>query len=96
MVKKNNFEEALNLRKIEIEINEKISKEDIPAATQLFTPDWIVRYMVENSLGRLWLEGHPNDSLKADWKYYLDEAEQELEGQKQLDEIREEIGRAHV
>ena len=37
----------------------KIKKEDIPAATQLFTPDWIVRYMVENSLGRLWVEGHP-------------------------------------
>lgn len=40
--------------------NIKISKENIPAATQLFTPDWIVRYMVENSLGRLWLEGHPD------------------------------------
>ena len=40
--------------------NVKITKENIPAATQLFTPDWIVRYMVENSLGRLWLEGHPN------------------------------------
>ncbi|MBU4541189.1 MAG: BREX-1 system adenine-specific DNA-methyltransferase PglX [Firmicutes bacterium] len=70
--------------------NVKITKERIPAATQLFTPDWIVRYMVENSLGRLWLEGHPNDSLKADWKYYLDEAEQEPEVQKQLDAIREE------
>lgn len=41
--------------------NVKISKENIPAATQLFTPDWIVRYMVENSLGRLWLEGHPTN-----------------------------------
>ena len=40
--------------------NVKITKENIPAATQLFTPDWIVRYMVENSLGRLWVEGHPN------------------------------------
>ncbi|MGD8401972.1 MAG: BREX-1 system adenine-specific DNA-methyltransferase PglX, partial [Bacillota bacterium] len=70
--------------------NIKISKEDIPAATQLFTPDWIVRYMVENSLGRLWLEGHPNDGLKAGWKYYLDEAEQEAEVQAQLAKIREE------
>ena len=43
--------------------NVKITKERIPAATQLFTPDWIVRYMVENSLGRLWLEGHPNAEL---------------------------------
>lgn len=56
--------------------NVKITKEKIPAATQLFTPDWIVRYMVENSLGRLWIESHPNDALKANWKYYLDEAEQ--------------------
>ena len=70
--------------------NVKISKENIPAATQLFTPDWIVRYMVENSLGRLWLEGHPNDTLKSEWKYYLDEAEQEADVQKQLDEIRKE------
>ena len=43
--------------------------------------------MVENSLGRLWLEGHPNDSLKAEWKYYLDEVEQESEVQAQLDVI---------
>ncbi|MEY8367762.1 BREX-1 system adenine-specific DNA-methyltransferase PglX [Anaerovoracaceae bacterium 42-11] len=70
--------------------NTKISKDRIPAATQLFTPDWIVRYMVENSLGRLWLEGHPNDSLKAEWKYYLEEAEQEPEVEAQLLEIRKE------
>lgn len=71
--------------------NVKITKERIPAATQLFTPDWIVRYMVENSLGRLWLEGHPNDALKSEWKYYLDEAEQEVDVQKQLEAIREEF-----
>ncbi len=70
--------------------NIKITKENIPAATQLFTPDWIVHYMVENSLGRLWLEGHPNDALKSEWKYYLDEAEQEPEVQAQLDTIRKE------
>ena len=70
--------------------NVKITKENIPAATQLFTPDWIVRYMVENSLGRLWVEGHPNDELKSQWKYYLDEAEQEPEVQTQLAEIRKE------
>ena len=64
--------------------NVKITKENIPAATQLFTPDWIVRYMVENSLGRLWLEGHPNAELQGDWKYYLEEAEQEPEVQTQL------------
>lgn len=54
--------------------NVKVSKENIPAATQLFTPDWIVRYMVENSLGRLWLAGHPDDELQAKWKYYVPEA----------------------
>ena len=70
--------------------NVKITKENIPAATQLFTPDWIVRYMVENSLGRLWVEGHPNDDLKANWKYYLEEAEQEPDVQMQLAEIRKE------
>ena len=67
----------------------KISKENIPAATQLFTPDWIVRYMVENSLGRLWLEGHPNDDLKSQWKYYLEDAKQPENVQAQLDNIRE-------
>lgn len=70
--------------------NVKITKENIPAATQLFTPDWIVRYMVENSLGRLWVEGHPNDELKSQWKYYLEEAQQEPEVQAQLAEIRKE------
>jgi len=70
--------------------NIKITKENIPAATQLFTPDWIVNYMVENSLGRLWLEGHPNEELKSKWKYYLEEAEQEPEVEKQLAQIREE------
>ncbi|MGN8888059.1 BREX-1 system adenine-specific DNA-methyltransferase PglX [Blautia sp. HCP28S3_G10] len=68
----------------------KITKEEIPAVTQLFTPDWIVRYMVENSLGRLWLEGHPDEALKEKWKYYLDEAEQEPEVQTKLDTIKEE------
>ena len=85
--------------------NIKITKENIPAATQLFTPDWIVHYMVENSLGRLWLEGHPATKSKflpehnADgsvrvedgkWNYYLEEAEQEPEVQAQLAEIRKE------
>jgi hypothetical protein len=70
--------------------NVKITKERIPSATQLFTPDWIVRYMVENSLGRLWLEGHPNAELHDGWKYYLDEAEQEPEVEAQLAKLREE------
>ena len=73
--------------------NIKISKEKIPAATQLFTPDWIVRYMVENSLGRLWVEGHPDDAMKAGWKYYLEEAPQEPEVEAQLDAIRAEYAK---
>ena len=70
--------------------NGKITKEEIPAVTQLFTPDWIVRYMVENSLGRLWVEGHPDCGLKENWKYYLEEAQQEPEAQAKLAEIRKE------
>lgn len=66
----------------------KVSKENIAAATQLFTPDWIVRYMVENSLGRLWTDGHPETSAKPNWKYYLEEAEQTEEVNAQLAEIR--------
>lgn len=68
----------------------KITKEEVPAITQLFTPDWIVRYMVENSLGRLWVEGHPDADLQGRWKYYLEEAEQEPEVQAELAKIREE------
>lgn len=70
--------------------NVKITKERIPSATQLFTPDWIVRYMVENSLGRMWVEGHPNDFLKSQWKYYLEEAEQEESVKAELAKIREQ------
>ncbi|PWA10016.1 BREX-1 system adenine-specific DNA-methyltransferase PglX [Pueribacillus theae] len=69
--------------------NKKITKENIPAATQLFTPKWIVQYMVENSLGRLWLESHPNEDLQANWKYYLEEAEQEPEVQAELDKLKD-------
>lgn len=68
----------------------KITKEEVPAVTQLFTPDWIVRYMVENSLGRMWVEGHPDEELKSKWKYYLNEAEQEEFVQHELDKIKAE------
>ena len=67
--------------------NIKISAADIPAATQLFTPDWIVRYMVENSLGRLWTEGHGKPE-NANWKYYLEEAEQEDTVKSELEKLR--------
>ena len=65
------------------------TKDDIPAATQLFTPDWIVRYMTENSLGRLWIDGHP-DFNHDEWKYYLEEAQQEPNVIEQLNKIKEE------
>ncbi|MDE6670948.1 MAG: BREX-1 system adenine-specific DNA-methyltransferase PglX [Ruminococcus sp.] len=67
--------------------NIKINSVTIPFATQLFTPDWIVRYMVENSLGRLWLDGH-EDFDKSEWLYYLDEPEQLENVRIQLDKIR--------
>lgn len=74
--------------------NVKITKERIPSATQLFTPDWIVRYMVENSLGRLWYEGHPESAdLKEAWKYYLDEAQQEEAVQAELAKLKEEYAK---
>ncbi|MBQ8913712.1 MAG: BREX-1 system adenine-specific DNA-methyltransferase PglX [Lachnospiraceae bacterium] len=77
--------------------NIKITKERIPAATQLFTPDWIVRYMVENSLGRVWIDHLRAVDETADekkiaeefgWKYYLPEAEQEAEVTAELVKIR--------
>ncbi|RDW18790.1 BREX-1 system adenine-specific DNA-methyltransferase PglX [Oceanobacillus chungangensis] len=68
--------------------NIKITKDTLPAATQLFTPNWIVRYMVENSLGRIWLESNPKSNLRSGWKYYLDDAEQEDSVLNQLEEIR--------
>lgn len=69
--------------------NRKITKDTIAPATQLFTPDWIVRYMVENSLGRLWLEGHPDETLQAKWKYYIPEAKQEEAVEEKLIALRE-------
>lgn len=74
----------------------KITKDEIPAVTQLFTPDWIVRYMVENSVGRIWIEHLRANDPTADekelaehfgWKYYLPEAEQEPEVQAKLDAV---------
>lgn len=69
--------------------NVKITKDRIASVTQLFTPHWIVKYMVENSLGRLWVEGHPDKELKNSWKYYIDEAEQEEVVEQELREIKE-------
>ncbi len=65
-----------------------ITKDTLPAVTQLFTPDWIVRYMVENSVGRIWLESNPNSPLKSSMKYYIEDADQENVVQRKLDEIK--------
>ena len=65
-----------------------ITKDTLPAVTQLFTPKWIVRYMAENSVGRIWLESYPTSPLRAEMDYYVDEAEQTEEVQRQLDAIR--------
>lgn len=65
-----------------------ITKDTLPAVTQLFTPDWIVRYMAENSVGRIWLESYPDSSLRASMKYYVDDAKQEEDVQKKLDAIK--------
>ena len=57
----------------------KAGKDEIPAATQLFTPEWIVRYLVENSLGRLWMLNHPESSLKSKMKYYIEPIDKETD-----------------
>lgn len=66
----------------------KITKDTLPAVTQLFTPDWIIRYMAENSVGRIWLESYPNSPIKGDMKYYVEDAEQTEDVKKKLEEIK--------
>jgi len=68
-------------------IGKVVKSEDIPAATQLFTPNWIVQYLVQNSVGRLWLMANPASSLKSQWPYYIEPAEQTPEVQAQLDAL---------
>jgi len=51
--------------------SKKAGADEIPAATQLFTPDWIVRYLVQNTVGRLWMQNHPDSQLYRDWEYYI-------------------------
>ena len=68
-------------------IGKVVKSEDIPAATQLFTPNWIVQYLVQNSVGRLWLMANPGSRLKSQWPYYIEPAEQTPEVQAQLDAL---------
>ena len=65
-----------------------ITKETLPAVTQLFTPDWIVRYMAENSVGRIWMESYPQSSLRREMRYYVDDPVQPEEVQSKLEEIK--------
>jgi Eco57I restriction-modification methylase len=71
-------------------IGKVVKSEDIPAATQLFTPNWIVKYLVQNSLGRQWLAAYPDSPLKQQMEYYIEPAEQTLEVQTQLKAITPE------
>ena len=68
-------------------IGKVVKSEDIPAATQLFTPNWIVKYLVQNSVGRLWLQANPASTLASQWVYYIQPAEQTPEVQAQLDAL---------
>ena len=68
-------------------IGKVVKSEDIPAATQLFTPNWIVQYLVQNSVGRLWLMANPSSTLKSQWPYYIEPAEQTPEVNAQLDAL---------
>ncbi|HDX9577016.1 TPA: BREX-1 system adenine-specific DNA-methyltransferase PglX [Bacillus pseudomycoides] len=86
------YQEYISERKAEIDTavkkGGKVKKEEIPSKTQIFTPNWIVKYMVENSLGKLWLESHPNDELAQQWRYYIETIEQEPEVQEQLEKLK--------
>lgn len=68
-------------------IGKVVKSEDIPAATQLFTPNWIVKYLVQNSVGRLWLMAQPDSTLASEWEYYIQPAEQSNEVNAQLKQL---------
>lgn len=68
-------------------IGKVVKSEDIPAATQLFTPNWIVKYLVQNSVGRLWLLAQPDSTLASEWEYYIQPAEQTDEVNAQLKQL---------
>ena len=74
---------------LKIKKGKKVEQDDIPAKTQLFTPKWIVKYMVENSLGNLWLEGHPNENLEEKWKFLVKGEKQEEEIERKLEKLNE-------
>ena len=71
-------------------IGKVVKSEDIPAATQLFTPNWIVKYLVQNSVGRHWLQTYPDSPIKDEMEYYIEPAEQTEEVNQQLKDITPE------
>ena len=83
------YQYYLSEKKDEV-IGSVVASENIPAATQLFTPNWIVRYLVQNTLGRQWLATYPDSPIRAEMEYYIEPAEQEPEVAKQLREITPE------
>lgn len=68
--------------------NHKAGAEEIPAATQLFTPDWIVRYLVQNTVGRLWVRSHPDSQLSKNWEYYIQPSENDAAGDEDILKIQ--------
>lgn len=68
--------------------NHKAGAEEIPAATQLFTPDWIVRYLVQNTVGRLWMQSHPDSQLYKNWDYYIWPSENDAAGDEDILKIQ--------
>ncbi|MDA8228621.1 MAG: BREX-1 system adenine-specific DNA-methyltransferase PglX [Desulfitobacterium hafniense] len=76
--------------------NQRVNKEKIPTATQLFTSEWVVRFLLENSLGQLWLERFPGNSLESKWKYYLKPVNQPTEVLKFLEELNGEERASHL
>ena len=75
---------------------DQINKGTLPAVTQLFTPDWVVKYMTDNSLGKMWVDGHKNSKLKQSLKYFVEEAEQSDEVKEKLAEINKQYAEKRV
>ncbi len=98
------YQDYINPRKdrvfADLKKNIKISKENIPAATQLFTPKWIVKYLVENSVGRLWLESNPNKELQSKFKYYIEQEtripEKRIVSPEEMDVLDPAKGSGHI
>ena len=98
------YQDYINPRKAKVfadlKKNIKISKENIPAATQLFTPKWIVKYLVENSVGRLWLESNPNKDLQSKFRYFIEQdtraPENKISNPEEITVLDPAMGSGHI